>query len=387
MAPPCVMLTAVEASGDAMGANLMRALKMRFPEGIRFVGAGGPRMQAEGLVSAFDISELSVIGYVEGLLAYGKARRRAAEIAALAARERPDVAVLIDSWGFSYLTGMALRRAVPETPLVKYVAPQVWATRPGRAKALANLFDHLLSIVPFDRPYFEGLPIETIFVGNPVLSHDFPKADGAALRARLGIPAEAPILLMLPGSRGGEIGRVMPVLEEATGLLARDRPDLRVLIPAAATVAEAVKARAARLSFTVHVLEGEADKRAAMTAATVALACSGTVTTELAMAGRPMVVAYKVSPLTAAIGRRIIRIPYASLINLAAGQAVAPEFIQENCRAPLLAAAVAALLDDPDLRAQQVAAQNRGLDLLGRGGPDPAERSADVIEATLRRAA
>ncbi|HEX8232233.1 MAG TPA: lipid-A-disaccharide synthase [Caulobacteraceae bacterium] len=384
MRPSRVLITAVEASGDALGAALMRELTRRLPEETTFIGVGGPQMQAEGLASLFDISELSVMGFLEGLLAYRRAQRRAAEIAGLARREQPDVAVLIDSWGFSYLTAKALRRALPDLPLVKYVAPQVWATRPGRAQTVAALFDHLLSIIPFDQPYFADLPIQTTFVGNPALSRDFSGADGEGLRARLGIAPDSPVLLVLPGSRPGEIKRVMPALEDAARRLKGERPALEVIIPVAPTVAEAVKVRAAQLPFQAHVVLGGADKHAAMAAATAALACSGTVTTELAMAGCPMVVAYKLSPLTAVIARRIVRVPYASLINIAAGEAVAPEFIQEDCTGPRLAAAVGPLLDNPALRAAQTAAQNRALDRLGRGGPDPAERSAQVIEAILR---
>lgn len=383
MAEPCILLTAAEASGDTLGAGLMRALKRRLPEGVRFVGVGGPQMQAEGLASVFDISELSVMGFLEGLLAYRRAKGRASDVAALAQRERPDAAVLIDSWGFSYLTAKALRRAMPDLPLVKYVAPQVWATRSGRAKALAELFDHLLSIVPFDRPCFEGLPVETTFVGHPALSGQYKGSDGERLRAALEIPAQAPLLLILLGSRKSEIARVGPPLLDAAKRLKNARPNLELMFAAAPTVVNEVRQAAIEFPALVSVVENETDRRAAMSAATAALACSGTVTTELAMAGCPMVVAYRLSPLTYEIAHRIVRIPYASLINLAAGVAVAPEYLQEACTGANLAGAMAPMLDDPEFRASQVAAQNRALDLLGRGGPDPSERSAEVLIEVL----
>lgn len=374
--PLTVMLVAAEASGDDRGAGLARALKRRLGDGVRFVGVGGARMAAEGVASPFDISELSILGLLEGLLAYRKVMRRVADTTALAAREKPDVAILIDSWGFTLRVAQALRKLDPRLPLVKYVGPQVWATRPGRAKTLAATVDHLLSIHAFDAPYFEkeGLPVT--FVGNSALNVDFSGADGGRLRQSLGIAADAPLLLVLPGSRPGEIARVLPPFAEAVARLKADRPDLAVVIPAAPTVAEAVKAQAAGWA---HVLEGEGTKLDAMKAATVALACSGTVTTELALAGVPLVVGYRLGALTHAILKRLIRTPYITLFNIAAQAFVAPELVQDDCNGEALAAEVAKRLDDPDLRRTQAEAQSAALLKMGRGGPDPSEVAADAV--------
>ena len=382
--PLTVMLVAAEASGDDRGAGLARALKRRLGAGIRFVGVGGARMAAEGVKSPFEISELSILGLVEGLLAYPRVVRRVRETVALALDERPDVAVLIDSWGFTLRVAQGLRRRAGGVPLIKYVGPQVWATRPGRAATLAAAVDHLLSIHAFDAPWFEAQGLPVTFVGNSALKVDFSDADPTRLRARIGATAEDQILLVLPGSRPGEIERVMPAFEDAVRLLKDRRPDLQVVIPAAPTVAETVKARVAGWTHRAHVVEGEAGKRDAMKAATVALACSGTVTTELALAGAPMVVGYRLGALSHAILTRLLRTRYITLFNIAAQALVAPELVQSQCNGPNLAREVAMRLDDPQLRARQVAAQYVALDKMGRGGPDPDEAAADAVLKVLR---
>ena len=377
--PLTVMLVAAEASGDDRGAGLARALKRRLGEGVRFVGVGGERMAAEGVESPFDIADLSILGLLEGLMAYPRVVRRADETAALAAREQPDVAVLIDSWGFTLRVAQRLRRLDPKLPLVKYVGPQVWATRPGRAKTLAATVDHLLSIHAFDAPYFEAEGLPVTFVGNSALTLDFSKANAKRLRAQIGAAADDPILLVLPGSRPGEIERVLPAFEDAVRRLKAERPDLHVVIPAAPTVAEMVKARVAGWAFRAHVIEGEAGKLDAMKAATVALACSGTVTTELALAGVAMVVGYRLGAVTYAIAQRLIRTRYITLFNIAAQDFVAPELVQDACNGPSLAREVALRLDDAELRSRQVLAQYAALDRMGRDGPDPSEAAADAV--------
>lgn len=381
--PLTIMLVAAEASGDERGAGLARALKRRLGESVRFVGVGGARMAAEGVESPFDIAELSVLGLVEGLMAYPRVVRRVKQTVALAAREKPDVTVLIDSWGFTLRVAHGLRKLDPALPLIKYVGPQVWATRPGRAKTLAQSVDHLLSIHAFDAPYFEAEGLPVTFVGNSALSLDFSEARPERLRAEIGVGPETPILLVLPGSRPAEIERVLPAFEEAAARLQAERPDLQVVIPAAPTVAEMVKARVAGQSLRAHVVEGEAAKLDAMKAATVALACSGTVTTQLALAGVPMVVAYRIGPVTYAILKRLVRTRYVTLFNIAADAAVAPELIQDDCNGPDLAAEIARRLDDETLRRAQVREQYAALAKMGRDGADPDGAAADAVLKVL----
>lgn len=378
--PLCVMLVAGEASGDDRGAGLAKALRRRLGDDVRFVGVGGERMAEEGVVSPFDISEISILGILEGVLGYSRVMKRVEDTAVLAVREKPDIAILIDSWGFTLRVARRLRKMDPSIPLVKYVGPQVWASRPGRAVTLAGAVDHLLSIHVFDAPYFEKAGLPVTFVGNSALTIDFSAADPEGLKASLGIAPAAPVLLVLPGSRPSEIKRVLPPFLEAIRLLKADRPDLAVIIPAAPTVAASVKEQAAGLA---HVVEGEAAKLSAMKAATVALACSGTVTTEVASAGVPMVVGYALGNVTHAVLKRLIRTPYITLFNIAAQAFVAPELIQDDCNGPALAREIALRLDEPDLRRSQAEAQTAALLKMGRGGPDPSEVAADAVLKVL----
>jgi lipid-A-disaccharide synthase len=373
------MLVAVEASGDALGAELMDALRRTLGETVRFVGAGGPSMGKRGLTSAFDISELSVFGLTDGVMAFRRASRRARQLTALAERERPDVAVLIDSWGFSYLLAKGLRRRLPELKLVKYVAPQVWATRPRRAQALARTFDLLLSIVPFEAPLFERAGAKVASLAHPGAVRDLTLADPARLRRRIGAGNDDPILLVLPGSRPSEIRRMLGPFADAARRLKAARPALQVVVAAAPTVADQVKAGVAEWPFRAHVVDDLIGRDDAMAAATVALACSGTVTVELGAAGCPMVVAYRLGPVTYQIAKRIVRTRYITLFNIVAGQAIAPELIQKDCNGARLASELALRLDDPVLRKRQSAAQLAAIEALGRGRLPPSEDAAKEI--------
>lgn len=377
--PLTLMLVAAEASGDTLGAGLARALKARLGDNLRLVGVGGSRMAAEGIESPFDIAELSVLGIIEGVRAYPKVRRRVAETAALAAREKPDAAILIDSWGFTLRVAHAIRAQDPKTLLVKYVGPQVWASRPGRANTLAKAVDHLLSIHGFDAPWFEraGLPVTT--VGNPALIRDFSAADPARLRAHIGAGPDDPILLVLPGSRPAEIRHVLPHFEDAIRRLVAERPNLQVVLPVAATVAGLIKARAAGWPFQAHLIEDAQLKDDAFAGATTALACSGTVTTELALAGCPMIVAYRLGPVSYRLVKLVLRSPWITMFNIAAQDMVAPEFLQGDCNGETLARAVAERLDDPGLRERQTAAQYAAIEKMGRPQHDPSELAADTV--------
>ncbi|MEG2314506.1 lipid-A-disaccharide synthase, partial [Brevundimonas sp.] len=209
-----IMLVAAEASGDVLGANLAKALKDRLGDQVRFVGVGGPRMAEMGIHSPFDIAELSILGVVEGIKAYKRVKQRVADTAALAEREKPDAVILIDSWGFTIRSAKAIRKVLPQAALIKYVGPQVWASRPGRAKTLANAVDHLLALYPMDAPWFERAGLSTTVVGSSALHIDMSDADGDLFRSQRGIAADAPLLLVMPGSRPKEIERMTPVYEK-----------------------------------------------------------------------------------------------------------------------------------------------------------------------------
>jgi len=379
MKTPCLMIVAVEPSGDALGAGLISALRSRLGDGVRFIGVGGPRMAQAGIVSPFDPSSLAIIGVFNALRAYPTVLRRVDEAAALAAREGPDAAILIDAWGFNLRLARRLRRVVPGIRLIKYVAPQVWATRPGRARTLAGAVDHLLTIHAFDAPLFRAAGLPTTFVGNPVLGRVPPMEAPAQFRGRLGIPVDAPILAVFPGSRAGEVRRLMDPFKNAIARLKAGQTDLRVIIAAAEPVADQVRSHLADWTVPVAVVEGEADRWALMQAATAALACSGTVTTEIAIAGCPMVVAYRLGPLTHAVALCLLRTKFITLLNVAAGDFVVPERVQYACTGKVLAHDLARLLSNPDRRRDQIAAQKAALEVMRGGLSLPLEAAAQAI--------
>ena len=376
-APVKIMLVAAEASGDALGASLAVALKRQDAQ-VTFVGVGGPRMAEQGIDSPFDIAELSILGWLEGLRAYRRVRARVADAVAMAVRERPDAVVLIDSWGFTIRVAQAIRAVLPDVKLIKYVGPQVWASRPGRAKALAASVDHLLALYSFDAPWFEREGLPTTVVGSQALHIDMSSADPKRFRAQRNLTMDQPLLLILPGSRPSEIRLMTPVFEQAALRLGSARPDLAIAVVVAGTVADDVKARIAAWPFRAHLVE-EGNKLSAMKAATVALATSGTVSTELALAGAPMVIGYRFGPLSYAIMKPFFTGKYATLFNHAADEEIARELIQADATPDRFVAEVGRLLDDPAARADQSARQTAALDRMGREGRDPSEIAAETV--------
>jgi lipid-A-disaccharide synthase len=377
-APLKIMLVAAEASGDDLGAGLARALKAKLGDDVLIVGVGGAKMAAEGIQSPFDIAELSVLGWLEGLRAYGAVRRRVADTAALAKAERPDAVVLIDSWGFTIRVAKVIRSALPETPLIKYVGPQVWASRPGRAKTLAQTVDHLLALYAFDAPWFEREGLATTVVGSQALHVDMSAADPAGFRSTRGISDEADVLLVLPGSRRSEVRLMTPVYEGAVSRLKRSHPELEVVVVAAGSVAEEVAGQVASWPFRIHLVH-EAEKYDAMLAATVALATSGTVSSELALAGAPMVICYRFQSLSYAIMKPFFTGKYATLFNHAADREIARELIQKDATPEKIATEVSRLLADPQARREQARLQMEALDLMGREGRRPSEIAAEAV--------
>ncbi len=385
-APPRFFLVAAEPSGDALGAGLIDKLRERVPD-AEFCGVGGRRMAARGVVSPFDIRELSVLGLLEGLAAYPRVVKRAEETAACADAAAPDIAVLIDSWGFTLRVAQRLKKRRPELPVVKYAGPQVWATRPGRAKTLAACVDEVLVLQPFEPPYFERAGLAATFVGHPALEQTFD-GDGAAFRARYKIPAAAKVALVLFGSRGSEVRRLAePFADAMARLKARHGDDLVLVAPLAESVATDVRARAAddaRLHEAILIDEPERDD--AFAAADVALSCSGTVVTELAMAGVPTVAAYKLGLVTWAIAKVIYTAPHISLVNMAAGERIVPECVQFDATGERLAAAVDAFLDNPELARSTRAKLAAAIAKMKGDGASPSAKAADAVMRVLAAA-
>ncbi len=374
-----IYLVAGEPSGDQLGAHLMNAIKRVAPAGVRFAGIGGERMQAEGLTSLFPMSDLALMGLEIVPRARRLLRRIRSAVADIRARQ-PDILVTIDAQGFSKRIGLALADA--PFPIVQYVAPTVWAWKPWRAKTVARYLTHLLAIFPFEPPYFERHGLRTTFVGHPAAEHAERRGDRAAFRARHGIGADAPVLCTLPGSRHGEVARHLPIFRATIERLALDHSGLRVVLPTVPMVAERVEAAARRWPGRVVVLREALDKYDAFAAADVALAASGTVTSETAFAGLPAVVMYRINPVAARIAHWLLMrrdLKFASAVNIVAGREIMPEFIQYTATPENLASAVNRLLRSPETRRKQIAELGEVTKLLVVGGAKPSEVAARKI--------
>jgi lipid-A-disaccharide synthase len=336
-----VFLSAGEPSGDFLGSQLMKALRGQLGDHVTFVGIGGPLMTAEGLKSLFPIEELSIMGLAEIIPHIRRIYRRVTETVATILKLAPDIVVTIDSPGFNFRVGRALKRRNHGIHLVHYVAPSVWAWRPGRARAVAEFLDHLMVLFPFEPGYFlkEGLP--TTFVGHPVVELGLDHLKDSTFRERHNIPPTVPILTLLPGSRRGEISRLLPVFEETTRLLQEKIPDLHIVIPTLPHLRDQIQKQ---FTLPATIVTTPFEKFAAYQESQAALAASGTVSLELAAAGVPMVIAYKINPITHFLLRRMVRIKYACLVNLLMGQEVVPERLQKECTPENLAAVLEGLV-------------------------------------------
>jgi lipid-A-disaccharide synthase len=294
-------------------------------------------------------------------------------------RLRPTAVVTIDSSGFTWRVAHALRRRGETLPLIHYVAPMVWAWRAGRARRVARWYDHLMCLLPFEPPYFSRVGLAASWVGHPVLESGLDKGDGAAFRARHGLSPETPLLSVLPGSRQGEARRLLPVFGEAVRRLAAAFPTLRLVIPTVPNVRPLVEAATRAWALPVVVVDGADAKRDAFAASRAALAASGTVALELAMARLPAVIAYRVNPLTGFLAERLVKVPYVNLVNLLLDREAVPELLLERCTPEALESAIARLLADDAARAGQIAAYAEALALLGKDGAPPSLRAADVV--------
>jgi lipid-A-disaccharide synthase len=374
---PVIFLIAGEASGDVLGQRLMAALKKKTGGHIRFEGVGGALMQAEGLNSRFPMSELSLLGIAEIVPHLPRLLRRIRETVTAIKAERPAALVTIDAPAFCLRVSAKL--AGTGIPRVHYVAPQHWAWRPGRARELKHATDHLMGLLPFEPDFFKGYGVDCAFVGHPVVEGGAGTGDGRAFRARHAIAADAPVLVLLPGSRRGEVTRLMPVFRAAIEKLAATRPGLQIVLPTVAHVAPLVRAQIADWAVPALVTEDAAEKFDAFAAATAALAASGTVALELALSGAPCVISYRIQPITGLLAKLLLTVEFVSLVNIVVGRLVVPELIQKNCTPEKIAGEVGRLLDDDGARALQRMGFKELADKLGVGGPSPSERAAEYV--------
>jgi len=375
---PVVYLIAGEPSGDALGGRLMAALKQETVGNIRFAGVGGPEMQAEGLTSLFPMSDLAVMGLAEVVPRLPLLTRRIRQTRENIRTISPNALVTIDAPDFSFRVARALTGE--NIPLIHYVAPSVWAWRPGRARKIAAFLDHLLTLLPFEPPYFEREGLSCTFVGHPVIEGPAMQADGVAFRKRHGIAPSETIVVALPGSRAGEVSRHLPIFEQTFTRLAKRHEHIRVVVIAAGLVADTVQTAANQWQIPTKTIADPAEKYHAMAAGNIALAASGTVALELAAVGTPAVITYRVNPITAWIGRRLIRIRFASLVNLILDREATPERLQNECRAEILSAELHRLLSSPDhIRQQQDAYRDALQHLTGQGDGGPSRQAARAV--------
>ncbi len=377
---PLVYIVAAERSGDLLGAGLVRALRERAGARLSIRGIGGEAMADEGIPSAMDIDGLSILGYFDGLKALGRIKAKVAEAVEDIITHKPAAVVLIDSWGFMLRVAQGVRARDPSIKLIKYVGPQVFATRPGRARTLSRTVDHLMTILSFDQPYYEphGLPVT--FVGNPTLDR-LPQGDREAFRERHGLGRKSEAVLVLFGSRSSEIRRIYAPFSEAIRKLRQVGSSVRPIIVVAEPIRDELLPRLqADPHFRDAIVVGESEKIDAFAAADVALACSGTVVTELASVGVPTITAYRLGWFTWAVmrGLNIVKVKFISLINIAAGTMLVPEFVQTRCRSDLLANALAAMLDDP-MRREALSRELRAESARLRGEGDASSRAAETV--------
>ena len=365
-----VFVIAGEASGDKLGAALMAGLSGLTD--VTFDGVGGPLMAKQGLVSRFPMDELSVMGLAEILPKYRALRARVHQMAQAVLDSKPDVLITIDSPDFC-LRVAKLVKAKSDIRCVHYVAPTVWAWRPKRAAKMACHIDQVLALFPFEPPLMQAAGMRCDFVGHPVVTDPIASPVEAAAW-----DGDGPLVMLLPGSRRGEIARLLPRFGQAAALIAQARADVRFALPTTANVYDGVVAGVAEWDVPVSVLDADQkdEKRGLFAAADVALAASGTVSLELAANDTPMVIAYDMAWLSRIIISRLLLVDTVTLVNLVTNSLVIPEFVGKDCVGAPIAAAVLSVLDDPTA---QHAGMSDTMDKLGRGGDAPGVRAARAV--------
>ena len=390
---PRIFLVAGEPSGDRLGAALMAGIT-EITGGAEFIGVGGPEMESRGLTSTFDYTELSVMGFAEVVPKLPRLLSLLSLAGRTASESGADAVVTIDSPDFCLRLARRIKRAGLAMPVIHYVAPSLWAWRPGRAAAVARSVDHVLALLPFEPEFLEGKGIASTFVGHPaVATPEVPPNRIAALRSEFGIAEGQPVLAVLPGSRRSEINVLEPVFRQAVRQFLEHRPDYAVIVPAAPSVSELLAARIGGWPPGVHLLcadgcmarEAEIRKLAAFRTADIALAASGTVVLELALTQTPMVAAYDMKWLSRQIVASMLQVDTVNLVNLVVGERVVPELLGSRCRPEAILAELMEIADAGPAREKQCASFGTALELLGKGQEDPGLKAARAVLDVIRR--
>lgn len=373
---PTIGIVANEPSGDQLGALLVRAIRERLPE-ARFVGVAGPRMQALGCDSLIPMERLSVMGLVEVVRVLPELLRLRRQLVEHFTKHPPDVFIGVDAPDFNLDLERQLR--AQGIPTAHLVSPTVWAWRPGRVRKIRRSVDLMLSIFPFEQDFLRRHGVPVRYIGHPLADEIALEVDSEEARDALGLPQKLPVMALLPGSRASEVGRLAETLLETARWCRRERPQLRFVVPLVNESLfrqfEAIRDRVAP-ELNLLLLQGRA--REAIAAADVVLTASGTATLETLLINRPMVVTYRIHPLTYALVKalRLIRVPHVAMANLLVGQPLAPEFLQSRARADLMAPELLALLDDEARRAAIMSEYLKTHRLLRR---DAAREAADAV--------
>lgn len=378
-AAPLIYIVAAEPSGDQLGALLIKALREETGGTVRIAGVGGPAMVQAGLSSLFDPADLALLGIFEVIPKAMTVLRRVRETVADIEARNPAVLVTIDSWGFTGRIHERLSKRGSPITRVRYAAPQVWAWRPGRAKQLARWIHHVMTLLPFEPEYFTRENLSAAWVGHPVLESGAEKGNAERFRKKHSIADDETVLCVLPGSRNSEVQKLSGVFGETLALLSGHLSKLRVVVPTVPNVEAKVRAAVASWPGAPIVVTGNAEKYDAFAASRAALAASGTVSLELALAGVPHVIAYRVNPLSAFVVRLLIKTKFANLVNVLLGRAAVPERLQDQCRADVLAKILKRLVDDDKVRARMQSDFREALALLSPGDVPPSRLAARTV--------
>lgn len=373
------MLVAGETSGDALGAELMAALREMSESPLTFSGVGGAKMEAEGLSSIFPMTDIAVMGPREIIPRLPLIFRRIWQTVRHAVERKPDILVVIDSPEFTHMVAKRVARRAPSIPIVDYVLPSVWAWRQGRARAMARYIRRVLALLPFEPAFLRTAGVDCVYVGHPAV-HRIPEpGSGEKFRARRGISPAAPVLLVLPGSRVNEVKHLIGIFGKVVERLVAEMPNIRIVLPTLPHVRVLVESSTKDWSVPVEIVEGEEEKRAAFDAATAALAASGTVALELGLARVPMVIAYRAEALVGWFALNLLKVPSVVLVNLILDRPSVREYLQERCTADDLAEGLRPLLRETPERARALADLDELRDRVDVGGEAPSRRAAAAV--------
>jgi lipid-A-disaccharide synthase len=374
-----IFIIAGEASGDSLGASLMRGLKELRPD-IEFRGVGGREMEGEGLKSLFPMQELSVMGLAEVLPSLPRILKRMSQTIKAVLDFRPQALITIDSPDFCFRVAKKIKARSKDIRCIHYVAPSVWAWRPGRAKKVAGFLDHLLTLLPFEPPYFEEHGLKATFVGHPIIERLSHRGDGERFRKAHGLTVSQPLLCLLPGSRMTELNRLLDKFGETAAALLRDRHSLGIVIPTLPHLKGHIEKFFVGKGINPVVIDDMNEKFDCFSATTVALAASGTVSLELALCDAPHIIAYDLGRMSTWIAKRAIRTQWVNLVNIILQRPAVPELLLENCQPGRMVVEAGRLLDDREARAGQLTAFREALIKLGLGDPKtPGQKGAEAV--------